>query len=207
MSNTNTYLKENQMDRLGILNSIATKNNVQSYLEIGVANGYTLKGVICKHKIGVDPDKNSAATLFITSDEFFKNNKETFDLIFIDGLHHADQVKQDIYNALSVLNKKGVIICHDMNPYNEIMQRVPRQSAEWTGDCWKAWVELRASRDDLSMQVVDTDYGCGVIFRGKQELINVDCELSYENLEKNRKYWLNLITIQQFLDIISKEVD
>lgn len=194
------------MNRLDILNEVATKLNVQSYLEIGVATGYTLNGVMCKHKIGVDPDKNSRATIFSTSDEFFRNNTETFDLIFVDGLHYANQVKKDIENALAVLNQGGVIVCHDMSPYNELMQRVPMQSAEWTGDCWKAWVELRASRDDLSMQVVDTDYGCGVIFRGKQELINVDCELSYENLDKNRKYWLNLITTQQFLDIVSKEL-
>ena len=32
---------------------------------------------------------------------------EKFDLIFIDGLHHADQVKRDFENSLRCLNDNG----------------------------------------------------------------------------------------------------
>ena len=41
--------------------------------------------LILKKKIGVDPV--SGGNLRMTSDHFFKENKEKFDLIFIDGLH------------------------------------------------------------------------------------------------------------------------
>lgn len=187
------------MDRLDILNTIIKRYNFKSYLEIGVCGGYTFNNILCQHKIGVDPDKNSAANIFLTSDEFFVQNQETFDLIFIDGLHHADQVKKDIENSLKILNNDGFIVCHDMHPHSEIIQRVPRVTGEWTGDCWKAWVELRASRDDLKMFVIDTDYGCGIIQRGNQTKIRVDCELDWNNFVKNKQYWMNFISTKDFL--------
>ena len=46
----------------------------------------------------------------MTSDEFFKNNKDQFDLIFIDGLHHYNQVKKDIINSVEVLKDGGIIL-------------------------------------------------------------------------------------------------
>ena len=187
------------MDRLDILNTIIKRYNFQSYLEIGVFGGYTFNNILCQHKVGVDPDKNSAANIFLTSDEFFEQNQETFDLIFIDGLHHADQVKKDIENSLKVLNHGGFIVCHDMNPHSEIIQRVPRVTDAWTGDCWKAWVEFRESRDDLKMFVIDTDHGCGIIQRGNQTKITVDCELDWNNFVKNKQYWMNIISTEDFL--------
>ena len=100
----------------------------------------------------------------MTSDDFFKQNNENFDVIFIDGLHEYGQVYRDIQNSLKFLNDGGYIICHDMSPNNEIIQRYPQtHPGEWTGDCWKAWVKLKSEKSDLQMFVVDSDYGCGVI--------------------------------------------
>ena len=45
----------------------------------------------------------------MTSDEYFKKFKDKFDLIFIDGLHHYNQVEKDIYNSLEILNDKRII--------------------------------------------------------------------------------------------------
>jgi hypothetical protein len=49
------------------------------------------------------------------------------------------------------------------------------------------------------MVVVDTDYGCGVISRGHQELINVNEDYTWELLDKDRKNLLNLISVEEFL--------
>ena len=74
----------------------------------------------------------------------------------------------------------------------------------WTGDCWRAWVHFRSHNKDLSMFVVDTDYGCGVITRGSQTLINQESqELTFENFDNNRKEWLNLISVESFNAIFS----
>jgi hypothetical protein len=136
----------------------------------------------------------------MTSDDFFAQNKETFDVIFIDGLHWSEQVYKDIINSLKILNEGGFIICHDINPPDEGHQIYPQPQTQsnWTGDCWKAWVKLKTERSDLQMCVVDTDYGCGIITRGKQELIKVKKELTYDFLNKNRVELLNLITVDEF---------
>ena len=48
-----------------------------------------------------------------TSDEFFLNNKEKYDVIYIDGWHEAPQVYEDINNSWNCLNENGIIICDD----------------------------------------------------------------------------------------------
>ena len=189
------------MVRTELINRLAKLINASSYLEIGVSCGGNLAGVNCLRKIGVDPDVHAkSASHQMSSDQFFGSNQETFDLIFIDGLHHSEQVQKDISNALSCLNPGGLIVCHDMNPLNESMQKIPMETPEWTGDCWKAWVLIRAQRSDLTMFVVDTDYGCGIIQPGTQKCLNVGgLALNWENLCQHRKEWLNLITINEFL--------
>ena len=48
-----------------------------------------------------------------TSDNFFKNNKKKFNLIYIDGSHEAQQVYRDLRNSWNCLEDDGVIICDD----------------------------------------------------------------------------------------------
>jgi SAM-dependent methyltransferase len=135
----------------------------------------------------------------MTSDEFFEINKSSFDIIFVDGLHHADQVLKDIETSLNVLNEGGYIVCHDMNPKEEEHQRIPFSGGIWNGDCWKAFVELRRTRTDLEMCVVDIDHGCGIIKKGSQKPLEIESEeLTYENFDRNRSIWLNLIGWEKF---------
>ena len=91
-----------------------------------------------------------------------------------------------------------------MNPHSEFIQRYPQAipESEWTGDCWKAWVKLRSERDDLNMLVVDTDYGCGIISKGKQKKIKISGDLTWELLDSNRKELLNLISVDGFKSIL-----
>ena len=184
------------MTRTEIINYLIKKIEAESYLEIGVREPEgNFNKIVCKNKIAVDPVPLAPGIIALTSDAFFKQNESMFDVIFIDGLHVADQVERDIVNSLAVLNPGGYIICHDMNPTEELMQKVPIETTgAWTGDCWKAWVKLRSERDDLSMFVLNTDYGVGVIQRGYQETISLDgLKLTYDNLVLNRENWLNLI--------------
>jgi hypothetical protein len=50
------------------------------------------------------------------------------------------------------------------------------------------------------MFVVDTDSGCGVIYKSPQEkLLDLKgMDLTYQNLEKNRQEWLHLISSKKF---------
>lgn len=122
--------------RTEIINELITEHGFQSYLEVGLGDAVNFGKVNSKVKVGVDPD--SDVSLQMDSDEFFQSTEAKFDLIFIDGLHHSDQVERDIVNAYNCLNKGGVILIHDCNPWDEKIQRVPRETKNWTGDVWKA---------------------------------------------------------------------
>ena len=197
---------QSKIQRTNVLNTLVEKFNYQSYLEVGQGRkGLNFRWINCPTKIGVDPNKKFNAAFQMTSDEFFDQNTDSFDLIFIDGLHHADQVERDILNSLKVLNKNGTIVVHDCNPINETWQIVPRESETWTGDVWKAWVKLRATRQDLKMYVINVDFGCGIIRKGKQVTINIPEELTYKMLDENRKDFLNLVDINFFLQDIRDE--
>jgi len=189
-------------NRVAIINALIQYYDYKSYLEVGIANKTTFVRVKIKNKICVDPDKSLGADYKMTSDEFFRQNKKTFDIIFLDGLHHSDQLYRDIINSLDILNDKGTIACHDCNPLQEEWQIVPRpeNTIIWTGDCWKAFVKLRSERDDLSMLVVNTDLGCGIVQRGRQEKTNIDCGLDWGNFNKNREKWLNLVSLEDWRD-------
>lgn len=186
--------------RIELINYFIKKYNYKTYLEIGVQQGISFKGVDLpvENKVGVDPDLNSRATVYMTSDGFFAQNDKKFDIIFVDGLHECEAVYRDIINSLDILNEGGVVICHDMNPLSKEAQQVPRIQKLWNGDCWLAWMRLRLNNPELSMAVVDIDHGCGVIKKGSQETLTIDKFLTYENLEKNRKEWLNLISVEEF---------
>lgn len=197
------------MNRTDIINTIARKIKAKSYLEIGVQHGTNFNKVICEHKIGVDPNPKMTNTIALTSDEFFSQNKETFDIIFIDGLHESEQVYRDINNALDVLNPGGYIISHNMNPPTEERQISPFPGGvwngeAWNGDCWKAFVRLREERIDLDMKTVDTDEGVGIITRGFQIPLNIEKELTYTEFDKNRAEWLMLISEREFNNMFTQ---
>jgi len=175
--------------RLEIINHYIRERGYKSYLEIGVYRGINFEGVQCADKTGVDPVWPT--TFKGTSDEFFKSSKQKFDLIFIDGLHEAKQVKRDIANSLRSLNPGGTILLHDCLPENELMQEVPRVTRDWTGDVWKAFVYYRR-RPDLQMFVYNCDFGVGVIQRGQQEPLIIN-RPSYKGFAKNKALWMNVV--------------
>jgi len=125
--------------------------------------------------------------------------KET-DIIFVDGLHLREQVLKDVENALTHLNDGGTIVVHDCLPQEEWQQhRELIPGKPWNGDVWKAWAELRSSRADLSMYVVDTDWGCGVIRRGSQYLFPAPDEWTWDFFQRHRNDLMNVVTVEEFL--------
>jgi hypothetical protein len=191
------------MYRTTLINSFITSETTK-YLEIGLSTGNNYSAIKCKNKTSADPSETCRATHRMTSDDFFAQNKETFDVIFIDGLHLHEQVYRDVINSLACLNPGGTIVCHDLIPVKEYQQlRTPGwedpkwqaitgKDRSWTGDCWRAWVQLRSERSDLTMYAVDRDWGCGVIQVGSQETISVPKELTWEYFQTNKQWLLNI---------------
>ena len=62
------------------------KFNYTKYLEIGIAGGECFRFIEAAYKVSVDPAEDRYAhanpTFKMTSDDFFKQNHEIFDIIF-----------------------------------------------------------------------------------------------------------------------------
>jgi hypothetical protein len=199
--------------RWDIINYLIEQNSYINYLEIGVNDAECIRKIKAVHKDGVDPFPGSEVgggyfpeiNYPITSDSFFElihnHNDIKYDIIFIDGLHHSEQVDKDITNSLNHLTKNGTILLHDCNPPEYETQLVPRVTAYWNGDVWKSVAKLRYTRSDLEISVVDTDWGVGIIQFGSQNTYNketLDNILHYYYFDKNREEILNIISIEDF---------
>lgn len=173
--------------RLDLVNFACKVTNANSYLEIGCNTNEVFDRVLCPNKTGVDPRRGG--THRMTSDEFFSSNKETFDVIFIDGLHYYEQVKKDFENSINVLNNKGVIIFHDMFPSLERWVVVPEPEdlisyGCWMGDVWRMGFDLIAM-DNISFKLVMIDNGCGFVTKGTQTPKLLQVENTWEFWKNN----------------------
>lgn len=183
------------MVRTDIINHIIQAKHYTSYLEIGLGGGLNFNNIIIPNKVGVDPSIDPVTVGFTiqkTSNEFFQFNKDKFELIFIDGLHLSEQTFIDIENSLKVLLPNGMILVHDCMPFMERHQRREQQPGDWTGDVWKAFAQLRATRTDLFMFTIAKDWGIGVIRRGEQELYEGPRN-TFEDFQTNKCEMMNIV--------------
>lgn len=193
------------MTRTEIINTLIKKYNYKNYLEIGVNTpaqpGYNWDSVQIETKHGVDPAVET--TYKMTSDAFFDGSiSQTYDIVFIDGLHIFEQAYKDIVNSLNHLNNGGTIVVHDCNPVSEITQRRERASSVWHGDVWKAILKLRIENPNVTIYTIDADEGCAIIQKGTQELLVPHSKESdiytYDYFKKNKKEILRLTSPRAF---------
>jgi SAM-dependent methyltransferase len=147
------------VNRIAVVNKLLSKKPDPAYLEIGCASNALFNSVLARNKVGVDPAEGG--TVRKTSDAFFADNRETFDVVFIDGLHHYDQVRRDVINAIKFLNPDGWVALHDMLPRTWLEHHVPRINGMWTGDVWKVAFEL-AETEGIDFKILKIDCGVGV---------------------------------------------
>jgi len=157
--------------RYDVTNFFIRKFGYRSYLEIGLFRGKCFRHVRCWQKTGVDPNPLVVRPGWdirrVTSDAFFADNTERFDIVFIDGLHLAEQVVRDVYNSLACLNPGGAVLLHDCSPADEASQARDMSrlydGKTWNGDVWNAFAFIRATRRDLFCRVLDVDQGIGIV--------------------------------------------
>lgn len=137
-----------------------------TYLEVGVQSGRTFTTVQAGTCVGVDPrfrfdvtalDPATHLTMETTSDEFFAQAPafmaaaaiEDFGVVYLDGLHTADQTYRDLVSALSLLHPAGAILIDDVVPSDVYSSLTPQSRAmskraiagstteDWHGDVFK----------------------------------------------------------------------
>jgi len=154
-----------------LLNALIEKHWLKSYLEIGVQNpANNFDKIKAMAKFGVDPAVRDRVDICeYTSDQYFEaygqeGDKTVYDLIFIDGLHHADQVKRDFENSLRCLSDNGFIVIHDVLPENEAGTIVPRETKIWWGDVYK-WAMQIKKYHGINFKTFDIDNGCMLVWK------------------------------------------
>jgi len=195
-----------------------------TYLEIGVRDpSKNFDKIKATNKYSVDPGIEFAPNPVdfpVTSDRFFEqlSNGEVltqstrFDVIFIDGLHLAEQVDKDIRHALQFIKDDGFIVLHDCNPPTEWHAREAHNYREspagnfWNGTTWKAFVKWR-SEPTLFSCCIDSDWGVGVISKS----CNIGAPLSRKNeffefshFTAHRAEQLNLLSFEEFKQRVKK---
>ena len=218
-----TLEESKKYKRTDVINKILSKrSNDTVYLEIGVRNPEdNFNAVKSAVKYSVDPGlevKTNKADFKVTSDEFFKQlstgeilSKDCrFDVIFIDGLHLAEQVDKDIDNALNFLKDDGFVVLHDCNPPTEWHAREtysfyssPADGA-WNGTVWKAFLKRRFEKSLYSC-CIDTDWGVGILSKNiniGSSTNKVNPFFEYKEFNKYRKDYLNLISFEEFIKFL-----
>ena len=190
--------------RFQIIQKIIDYKKYKSYLEIGCDRNQSFSNISIDRRVGVDPVEGG--THKMTSDDFFLNNKDNFNLIFIDGLHEYSQVMKDIHNSLNCLTEDGIIILHDCLPRTIWNQVYPRINSDWNGDVWKAIVECRTYKN-IDTYTCIADRGIGIILprKNKNKLIlkvNNFKKLKYKDYYQNHEQYMNLIEHQNIFKII-----
>ncbi len=208
--------------RFDVINSLLVKKNTANYLEIGVRDpSLNFDKINAQTKYSVDPGlefKSNPVDFKMTSDMFFEQLRTgkvlkqsiKFDVIFIDGLHLAEQVDRDIKNSFDFLKEDGFIVLHDCNPPSEWharekhAYRLSPAGNNWNGTTWKAFVKW-GQNPEIRIACVDTDWGVGILTKGhtfEETKGEVSEFYEFSHFEKNKKDLINLMSFNQFCTFI-----
>lgn len=211
--------------RADVIRSILAARGGTAYLELGVRDGACFEAVEAPTRVAVDPAftfripwrawvrtrllrRRTGALFFrMTSDAFFAGPGRRlgpFSVVFVDGLHTAEQSHRDVANALGALEPDGAVVLHDCNPQTpaagapslDRAVAVDGYDGTWNGDVFRTIVRLR-TRADLRVVVLDTDQGLGLVLPGpaadRLDLTEAQVEaLTYEDLARDRVRLLGL---------------
>lgn len=112
----------------------------ETYIEIGVAHGYTFNIIssLVERAIAVDPNmhhikhRKNVKLYKCKSNEFFKKYHSPIDFCFIDGDHSRKQAYIDFRNTFRLLKEHtGLIFMHDTYPINKKLLKSDKCSNAW----------------------------------------------------------------------------
>jgi hypothetical protein len=224
---------------------IAKLINAKNYLEIGVNRGDTFFNVNLQNKIGVDPAfkfipenrlHDGVAFFQMPSDIFFEHWKagnknydiiampdyvipDTFDIIFIDGLHTFEQSLRDFENSLQFSHDTTVWVLDDTipsDPYSAEPDCALSQSARkaagiadgtWQGDVYKTVLAIHDQYTNFSYLTLISGGPQTIIWKSSEMprepfFTSLHQITMFTYFDMLRHAWLyNPITSTQFIEI------
>lgn len=178
------------MNRTHIINDIISIQGYKSYLEIGIFDRRrNFDRINCQQKTGVDPALRSDGCGIhgVTSDIFFQDSRETFDLIFIDGDHSFNQCAKDVNNALLALNPGGCVVMHDCIPLNktEAARIKPDNGLSWCGGVYAVYMLAVQQLSSNEHFLLDIDHGIAVLKPKSPAYLLTEHYCSFEEFQEN----------------------
>ncbi len=217
---------QKKFSRTEIINFILSQFSEETcYLEIGIRNPEdNFNHIKANRKYSVDPGvefRENPVDFKLTSDDFFEELNQNkilfsgikFDVIFIDGLHLAEQVDRDIANSLNYIKDDGFIVLHDCNPPTEWHSRYEYHyhktpaTVYWNGTTWKAFLKWRFN-STIQSCCIDSDWGVGILSKTRPIGKSIDKRnqfYEFNELMANRVDYLNLIDFVDFKKLVTNK--
>jgi hypothetical protein len=180
--------------RVDVVNSLLSLFSEPSYLEVGVATGATFLAALAKRKVGVDPKFLFDTSVMIegaefhakSSDDYFGSvakKTDRFDVIFLDGLHTAEQTLRDLLNAREYLAADGVIIIDDAIPssypaslanrqdFFKMKEALSIKKGAWMGDVFRLIFFIETFMQSFSYRITSDNHGQIVLWRARRAAV------------------------------------
>lgn len=183
-----------RMTRHEVVQGLLALFGAPRYLEIGVAKGVTFHTVHAAEKVAVDPrfgfdveeakrTHPTARYFQVTSDHYFGQivaPDERFDVIYLDGLHTAEQTLRDLLNALCYLAPGGVVVIDDVKPvtalaaipnretFARVRDYLGSSAKAWMGDVYKVVWFIDTFLQQLSYRTVKENHGQAVVWQKRR---------------------------------------
>ena len=138
------------MNHVKLIQAVAKHTRYESYLELGIADGTHFAAIAPyvsrAHAVDMQDTRHQSLKAFgefflMSTDEYFAENRGTFDIIFIDANHDIAFARSDLANSLKILNWGGVIFMHDTDPENKQLSE-----SRFCGD---SYLVNQVSREDI----------------------------------------------------------
>ena len=159
-----------------VILDILKKVNCQKYLELGIYKGsiISVASKFVNKTVGVDIIDHIGSNKnfdFInsTTDDFFNENKENFDVIFIDADHKYESCVKDFENSLKILNYNGFIFIHDTDPISN-----KYTDFGYCGDSYKINKYIYENHQELDIITLPlTEAGLTIVKRKNENRFNL----------------------------------
>lgn len=181
-----------QITRSQVIQQLLSLHDVPRYLEVGVANGETFHAVNAVTKVAVDPrfrfsmaERQSDAEYHeVTSDDYFGSivdRRDRFHVIYLDGLHTAEQTLRDFINAISYLAEGGMIVIDDVCPptqlsaipdrrtFFKVREFIGSDKQTWMGDVFKIVYFIDTFCQQFSYRVIAENHGQAVVWPSRRK--------------------------------------
>lgn len=220
--------------RAEVIQGILSLFDKPNYLEIGVSKGETFFAINAHHKVAVDPkfgfdavkarlDLDNSHFYEVTSDEYFgsiANDGTKFDVIFVDGMHTAEQTLRDINNSIFHLNEGGVLIIDDTRPpsflasisnlatFKKVKEFTRSSDNSWMGDVFRVVFFIDTFFQQLTYRTVIDNHGQTIAWRLRRPSVSTRTieqvgRVTFEDMVKD----INSLNRKMYADILQEIKD